>query len=417
MYKQKVSLFFLKNKRLISNFSYLSVLQVLNLVTPLLAYPYLIRVLGTETFGLIIFAQAIISYFVIIVGFGFDISGVKSISLNRGNSKELSVIFSNIFFIKLVFFLVSVLLLIGFSFIFPDIGNYKTLFFLTLWMCLYNIIFPIWYFQGIEKMKYITYISFVMKLFFLLSIFVFVKKPSDFLIVPILNIIGSIIAGSIAMYIIIYKHKVKLHLPSYINFKRELLGSLPIFISNISIQLYVATNKVLVGSFLGMTSIAYYDLAEKVLTVMRIPQTILSQVVFPKISKEKNIGFVKKIFTGSLVINIILLIITFILATPIIRMIGGESFIEATGVLRILLVTIPVIGMSNVFGIQLLIPFGFSKSFSKAIVLSALIYFMFVFGIWFFYEFTLENIAYSTVITEIIVTVFLFYLCKKNKLW
>ena len=406
-----------KNRVIISNFSYLSVLQVLNLLVPLLVYPYLIKVLGSEIFGVVIFAQAIMSYFVILVSFGFNISGAKSISIHRDDNKELSSVFSSIFFIKLALFVFSIFVLIILSFYIPHIRDYKILFFLTFWMCLYDIMFPIWYFQGIEKMKYITYITLVMRVIFLILIFLLVKEPSDYLKVPIINGIGSIIAGSIAIYIIVYKHKIKLFIPSYDVLKNQIKDSFSIFVSNISIQLYVATNKVIVGSFLGMTSVAYYDLAEKILTVLRIPQMILSQTVFPKISKEKNIFFIKKIFKISIIINSLLCVGAFVLAPYMVEIIGGDSLIGAIFVLRILLITIPVIGMSNIFGIQVLIPFGFHKDFSKGIVYSGIFYFLSILTIWFFFSFTIGNIAYTTVVTEIFVTVFLFYLCKKNKLW
>ena len=98
-----MKLFFLKlknlifeNRSLFSNFSNLSVLYSLNLLIPFIIYPYLIRVLGSETYGLVIYAQAIITYFVILIGFGFNLSGVKLVSKNRNNKQELGKIISSI---------------------------------------------------------------------------------------------------------------------------------------------------------------------------------------------------------------------------------------------------------------------------------------------------------------------------------
>ncbi|MFV0530118.1 MAG: oligosaccharide flippase family protein [Flavobacteriales bacterium] len=418
MLKNKISSILNNNKILIQNFSYLSVLQVLNLVIPLLVYPYLIRFLGSDVFGLVIFAQAIISYLVIVVSYGFNISGAKAISINRTDKNEVSKIFSSIFFIKLILLLIIILVLMGLINIVPSLKENKVLFLLTLWMCLYDIFFPIWYFQGIEQMKYITFISLVMKSFFLISVFLFIKSPADYLLVPIINIVGTILSGLVAFYIIIFKHKVKIYRPKLADIKSELKSSTPIFLSNVSIQIYVATNKVIVGFFIGMESVTYYDLSEKILTFLRTPQTVLSQAIFPKVSKEKNIKFVKNIFKISVIGNVLLILIAFIFSSFIVQfLLNGEVHKDAVLLLKILLVTIPIIGMSNVFGIQTLIPFGYNKLFSKAVLLSGLFYLILVLIVWGMYNFTIFNVAYITVATEMFVTVYMFYLCKKYKLW
>lgn len=415
--KDRITGIFNENTTLIQNFSYLSVLQVLNLLIPLLVYPYLISTLGSDVFGLVVFAQAIIGYFVILVSFGFNISGAKSISVFRDDREAVSRIFSCIFFIKLGLLCIVFLLLFVVGSFVPNIKEYKLLFILTLWMCLYDILFPIWYFQGIEKMKYITYITLTMKAFFLVAIFLLVKSPSDYLLIPIINGFGTIISGAFALYIILHKHKVKLYMPKYSHFKSEFKSSVPIFISNVSIQLYVATNKVIVGVFLGMTPVAYYDLAEKILAVLKTPLVILSQTIFPKISKEKNIFFVKKMFKISSIVNIIIFITAFFLIDFIVKILGKGQLEGAISVLKILLITVPLIGMSNIFGFQVLIPFGYNRLFSKVVVLSALFYFVCMLLIWTTYKFTIINVAWVTVITELFVTSLLFYMCKKNKLW
>lgn len=197
----------------------------------------------------------------------------------------------------------------------------------------------------------------------------------------------------------------------------ELKSALPIFISNISIQLYVATNKVVLGVFLGMKEVALYDLIEKILSVLRIPQIIFTQTVFPKISREKNIGFIKKTFKLSFLVNILVFVVAFIIADFLIKVLGGESLESGVSILRILLVTIPVTALSNVLGVQTLIPFGFSKEFSRGIIISCIFYFILLAIIWLFSEFTIFNVSYSIVATEIFVALILFHFCRKFKLW
>ncbi len=406
-----------QHKILIQNFSYLSALQIFNMVLPLITYPYLIRVLGKETYGLVVFAQAVIGYLVILVGFGFNISATKEISIHRNNKEKLSEIVSSVLIIKGILFLISVVLLVILVFLIPRAHEYKILFFLTLWMCLYDFIFPIWYFQGIEKMKYITYITLISRVTFLGLIFILIHRPSDYLFIPIINGIGAILAGLYSLYIVFVKQKIYFQTQKLSTLKFYLIDSIPIFLSSISIRLYVNSNKVIIGAFLGMTDVAYYDLAEKITSVLKIPQTILSQTLFPQVSKEKNRGFIRKIFNISVIFNLLLLAGILISSKYLILFLGGPQMLDAVIVLNILAITLPIIAMSHIFGIQLLIPFGYQKLYSRAIITSAIIYSIQVLIILTISELSIINISIITVITEIFGMTYMFHFCRKFKLW
>lgn len=408
---------FINHKTLIQNFSYLSALQIFNLLIPLITYPYLIRVLGKETYGLVVFAQAVVGYLVILVGFGFNISATKEISIHRDNKEKLSEIVSSVLIIKLFLFILSSVILVALLLIIPQAKGYETLFLLMLWMCLYDVIFPVWYFQGIEQMKYITYITLVSRLSFLGLIFVFIHIPSDYLFIPIINGIGALLAGITSLFIIFGKHRILFGLQPVERLKFYFKDSIPIFVSNVSIKLYVSTNKVIVGSFLGMAEVAYYDLAEKLVSVLKMPMAILSQSLFPKISKEKNLQFVKQIFKLSLLANISFYLLFILLSKYIVLFLGGKTMLEAVLIVNLLAFTVPVIAMSNIFGIQLLLTFGHNKTFSGIIVGSGIFYLLQAIVIWGIWRFSLINVTVITVTTEVFVTVTMFYYCKKYNLW
>ena len=202
-----------KHKTIVKNFGYLSILQVINLLIPLATYPYLIRVLGKESYGLVIYAQAIIGYFLILVQFGFNVSAMNLISIHRDNKKKLSEIISSTFVLKSILFLCAIILLFIFLGYVPVGQNNQWLFILCMWVCLYDILFPIWYFQGIEKMQYITVITLINRLVFLIFIFILIKAPDDYLFVPIINGGGALLSGITSLYIIFGKHKIKFILP------------------------------------------------------------------------------------------------------------------------------------------------------------------------------------------------------------
>ena len=406
-----------QNKSILSNFSYLSALQVFNMLAPLIAYPFLIRVLGKENFGLVIYAQSIIGYFVILVTFGFNISATRKVSLYRNNANKLGEIVSNVLIIKSILFLISLFILEVFLYYTKQDRDSVILFNLAMWLCFYEVIFPQWYFQGIEQMKYITYITLLIRIIFLGLIFIIIKSPDDYLLLPLINGVGTIIAGLISIYIIFFRHNIKFRFQPIKKLKYYLNDSLTIFISSISFSVYKSTNKVVVGMFLGMSSITFYDLAEKIIAVAKIPQNILSQSVFPKISLEKNMIFVKKIFKISVILNFIISVIVLIFAKHLVLLLGNSTILPSLEIIEILVFSIVIISMGNVFGIQTLIPFGYNRIFTKVVLTSVILYFFLLFLVWITLGFSIRNIAIILVIVETFSTIYWYYFCKIKKLW
>lgn len=407
----------IKYKTLIENFSYLSALQIFNMILPLMTYPYLIRVLGKDVYGTVAYAQAIIGYLGILISFGFDLSAIKEISINRNNPKKLSEITNSVVILKGFLFIISSVILVVLVELIPEAKDYKLLFYVTMFMTLNTVIYPNWYFQGIEQMKYITYINLISRLIAVPLIFIIIRSSTDFIYLPIANGIGAIVGGIISLYIIYYKHKLKFYIPSILSMIIYFKESVPIFISSLSIKIYVSSNKVIIGSFLSMTEVAYYDLAEKIVGLLRTPQGIFSQTIYPKINNEKNIGFVKKIFWLSLLFNLALFIGTVIFAKYIVTILGGDQMLQSIWVVSILAFTVPIVAMSNILGLQILIPWGYSKVFSKVIILSGIVYLIQLSIVWTFFNLNIYTISAITVTTEVFVTSYMFFMTKKYGLW
>lgn len=402
-----------QNSVLLTNFSYLSFLQVFTLLIPLITYPYLIRVLGKDLYGLVVFTQVIAGYFNIFITFGFNLTGAKEVSIHRDNKEKLSEIVSSISVIKLIFLCLSFVLLLGCLF-YASVAS-KFLYILAFWICILDVVFPIWFFQGIEKMKFITFISFSTRIVFILLIFVLIKNEKDVLWFPISNLIGAILSGIISFYFI-RKEGVKFILPSFSMMKEYVRKSYHFFMSNVLIQIYANSNKAIIGLFLGMGSVAYYDLAEKIVSLIRMPQGILSQTVFPRISANKNVAFIKKIFNLSICLNVFLYIILFFTAEYIVLLLAGKEMLSAVPIVRIMGLLAPIIAISNVMGILTLVPFGFNKLFTQMIGISVVSY-LILFGIiWKLNIISIYSLSIINVLVEVIVSVISVYFVYKSKI-
>src|SRR3989339_509467 len=158
-------------KILLGNFFSLSVLQVLNYLLPLITLPYLIRVLGPEKYGLIAFGTAFLTYFQLFTDYGFNLSATKDISINRENNKKISEIFSSVIIIKTVLMLFSFIIIFFIVTSFSKFNSQKEVYYLISLSLIGNVLFPIWFFQGIERMKYITYFNVIARVTATLLVF------------------------------------------------------------------------------------------------------------------------------------------------------------------------------------------------------------------------------------------------------
>lgn len=247
-----------KYKVILNNILSLSILQALNYILPLITVPYLVRILGSGNYGTIIFANAFISYFQIITDYGFNMSATRNVSINKNNKEKLSEIFSSVMIIKFILTILGLVsLLIIVFFINKFKYDYKAYVF-AYGMVIGNFLFPIWFFQGIEQMKYITIINTIGKFIFTLLIFVFIKNPSDYLTVIYLNSISYILIGIISIFIIFSKFKIKFIKCKYESIRNELKEGWYIFTTSFLTSILTTTGTFILGLFGSKEIVGYY---------------------------------------------------------------------------------------------------------------------------------------------------------------
>lgn len=399
----------------IKNFGYLSALQLFTLFIPIIIYPYLIRVIGKEIWGEIVFAQVIISYASLFINFGFDVSATRDVSVNRDNPIELSKIVSSVFITKLFFGLIStlsVILLINFI---PFFSYHKLLYLYTFIFCLGDIFFPIYFFLGIEKMKYITFINLFTKLLFLLFVFIFVKDKSDYILVPLFNGLGAAIGGIIAMVIAIKIYNIKILLVSIAIVKSRINTSVNYFITDLSIVLKDRVNLLVIGTFIGFTEVAYYDLGTKIVHIAQTPFSIINRVLLPSFAKEfsrrKLILSVWIFTTVSFLIALLLIIFSDI----IVIILGGGQMLPASNIIYIYAIVIPLACISSIYGIGLASQ-GVSKNYMLSDLYSFIVYLIAVLSLYVFYNVSIYTLPIPIILSVIFTIFYKQIYLKKNKL-
>ncbi len=300
------------NKTIVANFSYLSLLQVINTLVPLLIYPYVIRKLGSDKYGLVVYAQGVIAYFVLLVNFGFNITGTKFIAQNKEDVQAKSEVVSSIYQIKTVFVLISFALLMVLTLFIGKVSEYSFLFIITFHLCLFEAYYPIWFFQGIEKMKYITFFNVIGRILYVLLIFLLIKNPSDYFNLPLINSFVTIIVIAISNYVIFGKEKLKFQFVSFNKLKFYTKESFDFFLSNAMVAFKERSNIFILGTFVSMNDVALYDFITKIIQVVKMPFMMFRDAIFPHYARIKSMkGYNWIVFFASTFSLVIYLLVMF----------------------------------------------------------------------------------------------------------
>ncbi|MFA5149523.1 MAG: flippase [Candidatus Omnitrophota bacterium] len=396
-----------KEKRVIlENFTSLSTLQGISYLIPLVILPYLIRVIGPEKFGLIAFAQALIQYFMIFTDYGFSLTATRKISLCK-DQKQASTIFSTVMTVKFILAFLSYLILLFLINAIPKFRHDWLLYVFSFGAVIGNTLFPVWLFQGAEKMKFITIINIIGGIIYTVSLFIFVKEPADYLLVPLLNSLFFIITGLLGLYIAFKEFDLEFVFQSYSNIREELKTGWEIFISIVAINTYTATRIFAVGLLTNNTLTGYYSIAEKITGVIQaFPLASLSQAIYPRISKifakskRRALRLMHKVQHSTTLTYLLAIPVLFFLSPVIVKIACGKNYPEVVISLKLLLLSMFFIS-ANAFKIQFLLVCGRPDIYSRIHVLAALLGLPLIFI--FIHYFSYLGAAAATITIETII--------------
>lgn len=394
----------LERKVVMSNVASLSLLQAITYFLPAIILPYLFRVLGVEKFGLIAFAQAFVQYFMILTDYGFSISATKEISLCRHEHSKVCTAFSSVMTVKLVLALISLLILSLIVYSIPKFKNDWLVYVFSFGAVIGNTLFPVWFFQGTEKMKHIADLNILGGFIYAIFIFVFVKGPEDYLMVPLVNSLVFLITGVLGQYIVFRRFCVRFKFPGYENLRRQMKAGWDIFISIAAINTYTTTRIFIVGLLTNNTVTGFYSIAERIAGVCQtFPLSSFSQAIFPRLSKifhknkKKAFEMMQRIQHITINISLICLPLIFIFAHLIIRIVCGGDYGETVLSLRLLLISVFCVA-ANAFRVQFLLVCGKTHIYSRIHVLMAMIGLPLIFLLT--YAFSYVGAALATVVIE-----------------
>ncbi len=408
----------MSKERLLKNFAFLSILQVASFILPFLIVPYLVRVLGVDKFGLLAFSTGALTYFLILTDFGFNLSATREISINRGDLAKIEEIFSAVFILKVTLVICAAAIYFSALFLIDKFHKDFWLYTVSFSIVIGNFLFPLWFFQGMEEMKYVTAIQLSARVVANLATFIYVNEPSDYILVPVFSGGTLIIAGLMSLAIIWRKFGIRLKLIRYKILANYFVDSLQFFLSRASLSVYTASNTFLLGLQTGNLVVARYAMAEKVYSALQAMYQPLSGAIYPYVASQKDVKLFKRIFSFAIAVNFIVVVTLLVYADAVLRLVyGNEAGQDSILIFRILLISALFVVPSVLLGYPFLGALGHGRAANRSVMFGSLLHLVLLAVIFFSKNITAINVSICVVITEFFVFTYRIYWVNKAGLW
>lgn len=380
-----------RKSKLIKNMSWLFILNFVNTIIPYFTFPYISRVFLPEGFGIVAFSTAFIAYFLTFIDYGFNLTGSRKVALVENDEKKLSRVYSSIILTKMLFFIVSVPVIIVITLAIPKLYQIKDIIYVLIIVAFSHVIIPTWLYHGLQKVKYITIISFSVRTLFLVCVFTMVKSQEDILLYTLLYSFTFLLTGIASLILVRKFFGVKFCKIGFREIRDTIKDGFHVFTSSVVISVMGTSGVFVLGLFHPPVYTGYYSGVSKINIVITKLFYPVGQALFPHNSKkytdsfEKGYVSVKKVAKIILPIFTGLILIVIIFRKSIVNLVLGPDYVYAAN-LMIILAFLPLLSIiSNFMGTQILVASGHTKEYSKAFLRSAMIsiFLYFVLGYFF----------------------------------
>ena len=369
----------MEKKSISKNYFYNLFYQILTLILPLITTPYLSRVLGAEAIGIYSYTLSIATYFILFGSLGVALYGQREIAYLQDDKKKRTIVFWEILLMKFITMSIS---LIAFGFTYARTGQYAIYYRILIIEIVSQMIDVSWFFQGLEEFKKTVVRNSIVKLIFVVSIFIFIKSPSDiykyFLIITLANILGNI---SLWLYLPKFLNKIKI---KELHIFKHLKPTLVLFVPQIATQIYTVLDRTMIGAFCrDKSEVGYYEQAQKIVKLMLTIVTSLGTVMVPRMAStfaKGDLEQVKKYIINSFKFTFMMafpvMIGCILVAKEFVPIFFGNGYDKVIVLIQIISPIILFIGMSNILGTQYLLPARKQKEYTISVVCGAIINFI-----------------------------------------
>ena len=336
----------------IKNFFNLIINQGINILIALLATRILFSTLGEAQYGLVNLALSVVLLSSITVSYGYHLNGPKRIALFRDESAKKETLINEIIVTRIIIAIGMAIILFCLTYFFGFFKSYAALLYYSLILLFSQALFPMFYFQGNDKIAWASLVNAFAKGAYLLLIVLFIKRPEDATYVNFLFGITALIVYTVSWIIIYKKEKIKWVWVSIHNIKKRFVENFQFFISSIAGHVSIHGGLIILANFVNNSVLGEFALAQKIALLMRMVPVFFTQAILQKASilfksdKTEFNRYVNRIFIIGLSITFAMGLIAIIFSKWIIFLLAGSQVLYSEAILKIL-AFIPFLSMLN----------------------------------------------------------------------
>lgn len=388
-----------QKSKVVQNTAMLYIMNIAKLIFPLLTLPYLTRVLTVDSYAVVTYVKSVMTYVQLIIDFGFLLSATKDI-VNAGNDKDkIGGITGNVILGKAILSVASFLVLAIITVAIPLLREnvlYTLLSFVYVALSIFLVDFL---FRGLEQMQVITIRYLITRGITTALTFICIHGDNQLLLVPILEIIGNLVAV-VWVWHEINKMNMKVKIESLASTIAMLKDSFIYFLSNMASTAFGALNTLLVGIVLPTQDVAFWGLAMQLVNAVQALYTPITNGVYPQMIRDKDLKLIKKVIVIFTPLILIGCMIVFWGSDLILAIIGGEQYIGVASLFRFFIPLLFISFYAMLFGWPVLGAIGKTKQTTITTVATAGAQISGLFLLIIFNKFTLVNLAILRAVTE-----------------
>lgn len=372
-------------KHIVENFLSLSILNALNVLLPLVTLPYIISVVGMQGYGAYSYIYVIIQYIILFCTYGFNFSATKMISQCRDDKAAVSRIYSAVTASKALIAVALLAAMLPFSrWLLKDASGVLMLVY-GLGMVAGDILTPVWLFQGMEKMKYMTIVNASSKILFTLLIFVLVRRSEDYELLILFNSLGYILAALLSQVLVRRQFGLRLGMPRMADVKEQLKEGSAVFGSTFGMNLYRNANVFILKQFAGDEVVGAYSAVEKVIKGFQSLISPAAQALFPHLSLRfkgrpvaQNVRLLYKILLPFTVVVAVVAAGLYFFAPLVSDILCGKEFVECVPLIRIMTLVVLFGEINYLIGIVGLINMDGQVIFFRSVLITGIFSILFM---------------------------------------
>lgn len=366
-----------KYRQVIENFFSLSVLNAVNIVLQLITLPYILSVVGKANYGIYSYVFMVVQYIILFSTYGFNYSATKMVSQHRNDNAAVTRIYNAVIGCKMliaIVLVVAVVLCSGWVFE-EEIGF--MMFLLGTGMIVGDILNPVWLFQGMEKMKFMTLVNSSSKIIFTVLVFFVVSSVDDFYLLILLNSCGYLLAGVLSVFLAYKQFNVRLRIPRFGDMVAQFKDGGAMFGSTFGMNLYRNAHVLILKHFASNEAVGLFSAAEKVIHGFQSVILPAAQALFPHMSlkfKDKSanerLSLMKRVMLPLVGLSLATALFVYIFAPWISGILCGEEFSECVPLIRIMSLVIIFGEVNYIAGIVGLVNMDRQNYFFRSVLVT-----------------------------------------------